>query len=204
MSLKNVKSSLGSISKSLSASQNSREFLIKNTRQIINYFSQSIIDIHKGDLKAAKTRMQKSRLMLKSYKKKATGEFHRYIITPEQELVEAYSLLAIVEKKIIPTHKALSVSGESYVLGLLDCIGELKRLVFDNIRVGNSKEATRIFETMETLYLYLYPFAIYDKIVKEARRKLDVDRILIENTRSALTEEIRRADLIRALKKIKK
>jgi len=199
-----VKSSLGSISKSLSASQNSREFLIKNTRQIINYFSQSIIDIHKGDLKAAKTRMQKSRLMLKSYKKKATGEFHRYIITPEQELVEAYSLLAIVEKKIIPTHKALSVSGESYVLGLLDCIGELKRLVFDNIRVGNSKEATRIFETMETLYLYLYPFAIYDKIVKEARRKLDVDRILIENTRSALTEEIRRADLIRALKKIKK
>ena len=199
-----MKSSLGSISKSLSASQNSREFLIKNTRQIINYFSQSIIDIHKGDLKAAKTRMQKSRLMLKSYKKKATGEFHRYIITPEQELVEAYSLLAIVEKKIIPTHKALSVSGESYVLGLLDCIGELKRLVFDNIRVGNSKEATRIFETMETLYLYLYPFAIYDKIVKEARRKLDVDRILIENTRSALTEEIRRADLIRALKKIKK
>ena len=199
-----MKSSLGIISKSLSASQNSREFLIKNTRQIINYFSQSIIDIHKGDLKAAKTRMQKSRLMLKSYKKKATGEFHRYIITPEQELVEAYSLLAIVEKKIIPTHKALSVSGESYVLGLLDCIGELKRLVFDNIRVGNSKEATRIFETMETLYLYLYPFAIYDKIVKEARRKLDVDRILIENTRSALTEEIRRADLIRALKKIKK
>jgi len=204
VSLKNVKSSLGSISKSLSASQNSREFLIKNTRQIINYFSQSIIDIHKGDLKAAKTRMQKSRLMLKSYKKKATGEFHRYIITPEQELVEAYSLLSIVEKKIIPTHKALSVSGESYVLGLLDCIGELKRLVFDHIRVGNSKEATRIFETMETLYLYLYPFAIYDKIIKEARRKLDVDRILIENTRSALTEEIRRADLIRALKKIKK
>lgn len=204
MSLKNVKSSLGVISKSLSVSQDSREFLLKNTRQVVIYCSQSIIDIHRGDLKSAKARMVKARAMLKSYKKKANGELQRYIITPEQELVEAYALLAIVEKKTVPNHKTLSVSEESYILGLLDCIGELKRLVFDNIRIGNSREATRIFEIMQSLYLYLYPFATYDKLLKEARRKLDVNRILVEDARSALTEEIRRTELINAIKKIKK
>ena len=86
----------------------------------------------------------------------------------------------------------------------MDCIGELKRQVFDNIRVGKSKEATRIFETMENLYLYLFPFSTYDKILKEARRKLDVNRILLEDTRAALTEEIRRGDMINAIKKLQK
>ncbi len=204
MSLRNVKSSLGTIEKSLSASQDSREYLIKNTREVVILCSQAIINIHKGDRKSAKSKIKKAQTLLKSYRRKADGEFQRYLLTPEQELVEANALLAVVEKKTIPNHKTMSVSDGSYVLGLLDCIGELKRQVFDKIRVGDSKEATRIFEIMENLYLYLYPFATFDKIVKEARRKLDVNRVLVEDVRAALTEEIRRADLINAIKKIKK
>ena len=57
---------------------------------------------------------------------------------------------------------------------------------------------------MENLYLNLYPFATFDKIVKETRRKLDVNRFLIEETRAAITEEIRRSDLISELKKNQK
>lgn len=57
---------------------------------------------------------------------------------------------------------------ESYVLGLLDCIGELKRMIFDEIRIGDIDNATRIFEVMENLYLYLYPFSMYDKVVKRS------------------------------------
>lgn len=66
-----------------------------------------------------------------------------------------------------------------------------------------TSESVRFFEIMENLYLILYPFATYDKIVKETRKKLDVNRILVEETRSALTEEIRRAKLIDAINKIK-
>ena len=204
MSLNNVKTSLNSISKSLSVSQNAREYLIKNTREVIILCSQAIINIHKGDRKSAKIKIQKAQNLLKSFRKKANGDLERYLITPGQELVEAYVLLAIVEKKTIPNHKTISVSGESYILGLLDCIGELKRLVYDNIRVGKSKEALRIFETMENLYLYLFPFSTYDKILKEVRRKLDVNRILLEGTRAAITEEIRREDLINTIKKFQK
>ena len=48
------------------------------------------------------------------------------MITPEQEFVEAACLIAVVEKKDIPSDKKLAVMPESYVLGLLDCVGELK------------------------------------------------------------------------------
>ncbi|MDX1441713.1 MAG: RNA-binding protein, partial [Nitrosopumilaceae archaeon] len=138
------------------------------------------------------------------YRKKAIGDLQRYLITSEQEFVEAVCLLAIVEGKEIPTDKKLGVSGEGYVLGLLDCVGEMKRMVFDKIRMGKINEALRIFEVMETMYLYLYPFSMYDKVVKEARRKIDVDRILVDDTRGAVTEEKRRSEIIDAINKLKK
>lgn len=203
MSIKNLKSSLNKIAKSLDAAQNSREYLIKNTRDVIISCSQSIIAAHKGDLPNAKKKLKNAQKLLLANRKKADSESKRYLLTPEQELVEATCFIAVLENKPIPSIDSLKVSNESYVLGLLDLIGELKRNVFDNIRVGKSKEAARIFEIMENLYLYLYPFAMYDKLVKEARKKLDVNRKLIEDARSAVTEEVRRANLIDSINKFK-
>ena len=199
MTLKNVKSSLQGISKSLQTSNASREFLIKNTRDVVILCSHSIIAAHKGDLRLAREKIKKAEAVLKVNQKKAKNNFKKYLITPEQEFVEAHSFLAIVENKEIPSLKSLKVSEVSYVLGLLDCIGELKRLVLDNIRKGQLKKADRIFDVMENLYQTLYPFALYDKIVKEARRKLDVNRILVEETRAVITEEIRRNHFVKAL-----
>ena len=203
MTIKNVKSSLPLISKNLEKTNAKREFLIKNNRETVILCSQAIISIHKNDLNTAKKKIAKAKSELTKLKQKTSGNLVRYIITPEQEFVEAVSLLAVIEGKEIPSVKSLNVSDESYILGLLDCIGELKRQVIDRIRVGDSKRATQLFDVMENLYLLLYPFASYDKIVKETRRKLDVNRMLVEETRSVLTEEIRRQELIKAINKKK-
>ncbi|EGG41913.1 translin family protein [Candidatus Nitrosarchaeum limnium] len=204
MTLKNVKLSLNKIAKSLSEVQDAREFLLKNTREIIILCSRSIMAVHNGDMKLAKNNLSQADVLLKKYKKKATPDLLRYLITPEQEYVEAASLIAIVEKKEIPSDKKLGVLPESYVLGLMDCVGELKRMIFDKIRIGDIDNASRIFQIMENLYLELYPFSMYDKVLKEARRKIDVDRILVDDVRGAITEDKRRSELIKALNKLQK
>ena len=204
MTLKNVKPSLNKIAKDLGVTQDAREFLLKNTREIVILCSKSIISVHKGDLVTGKNNLKQAEKLLKKYKKKATGGLRRYLITPEQEFVEAACLIAIVDKKEIPSDKKLAVMPESYVLGLLDCIGELKRQVFDKIRMDKIDEATRMFEIMESLYLQLYTFSMYDKVVKEARRKIDVNRILVDDVRSIITEEKRRTELIKILQKLEK
>ena len=204
MSLKNVKSSLSKISKSLNEMQNSREYLIKNTREVILLCSQSIISIHRLDIEEGRKKAEHAKKLLEDIRKKLKDELYRYVITAEQELVEAFAFLSVVEKSDIPSAESLGVRGESYILGLLDCIGELKRLVYDSIRVGKVNDAKKIFEIMENLYLFLYPFAVYDKIINETRRKLDVNRILIEDVRAAVTEEIRRSALIDAINKHQK
>lgn len=201
MSLKNVKSSLSKISKSLNDLQDSREYLIKNTREVILLCSQSIISIHKSDLETGRKKAEHAKKLLDEIRKRSRSELYRNIVTAEQELVEAFAFISIVEKSNIPSAASLGVRGESYILGLLDCIGELKRLVYDSIRVGKANEARKFFEIMENLYLFLYPFATYDKIINETRRKLDVNRILIEDARAAVTEEIRRSALIDAINK---
>ena len=204
MTLKNVKSSLSKISKSLEESQNSREYIIKRTREVVILCSQAIISVHKLDITDGKEKATKAKKLLDEIRKKSSAELYRYIMTSEQELVEAFAFLAIVQKSEIPSAESLGVKGESYILGLLDCIGELKRLVYDSIRAGKDKDASKFFEIMENLYLFLYPFAIYDKLVNETRRKLDVNRILIEDARAAVTEEIRRSALIDSINKFKK
>ena len=204
MTLKNVKPSLNRIAKSLEGIQESREFLLKNTREIIILCSRSIIAVHNGDLKTGKNNLRQAGKLLRKYRKKATGGLERYMVTPEQEFVEAACLVAIIENREIPSDIELSVMPESYVLGLLDCVGELKRQIFDKIRIGKTDEATRIFEVMENLYLYLYTFSLYDKVVRDTRRKIDVNRILVDDARSAITEEKRRAELIKTLQRLDK
>ncbi|RMW33222.1 MAG: RNA-binding protein, partial [Nitrosopumilus sp.] len=72
MTLKNVKPSLNKISKTLGSIQDSREFLLKNTREIIVLCSRSIIAVHKNDTKTGKNNLKKAESLLKKYKKKAT------------------------------------------------------------------------------------------------------------------------------------
>nr|AIF23828.1 translin family protein [uncultured marine thaumarchaeote SAT1000_18_G08] len=75
MTLKNVKSSLPRISKSLQASNASREFLIKNTRDVVILCSHSIIASHKGDLRLAREKIKKAEAVLKVNQKKTKEKF---------------------------------------------------------------------------------------------------------------------------------
>ena len=200
----NVKISLNKIATYLGDTQDSREFLLKNTREIVILCSKTIIAVHKKEIKQAKENLKRARMLLKKYQRIAKGDLKKYLITAEQEYVEASCILAIFEKKEIPTEKILGVMPESYVLGLLDCVGELKRMVFDRIRTGDIKDAVEKFEIMEELYLHLYSFSMYDKVVKEIRRKIDVNRILVDDVRGAITEEKRRSELIEVLTRLNK
>lgn len=199
--LESTKRSLQKISKSLEKNLDEREDLIKNTRQIITLCSESIIDCHKGDTKSASKKILSAKRLLEQFRKNIDKSLYKYLIPSEQEFVEASSFLALVQGKDIPSPESLSVKEESFVLGLLDCIGEMRRNVYDKIRTGKADDAREMFEKMDELYLQLYPFAYFDKVVKEARRKLDVARILVEETRIAITEEIRRSELIKSMKK---
>ena len=200
MSLDAAKESLDSIARSLSEVHDAREYLIRNTRDVIILCSRSIAAVHRGDMECAESKATEAERLLVSHREKAGAALAGHLAVAEQELVEARALIAIASHRPVPSAAELGAPAGAYVLGLLDCIGELKRLVLDRIRDGDGDEARRVFEVMQELYEAAYPFTTLDKVLKDARRKLDVNRSLIESVRAAVTEESRRADMIKALR----
>ena len=191
-----IENSLEEINEKLKDVQDRREKLIKGTRDVVMLCSKSIVAMHHNQLEDAKSKMDQAKSMLEEFRNYAKQDLYRYITVAEQELVEAHALRAVMDYKPMPSMKELNVTGESYLTGMLDCVGEIKRLVYDRMRSGNEEDAEKLFAKMEEIYNTIYPFAVYDNIVSGLRKKLDVARMLIEDIRATVTEESRRKALI--------
>jgi translin len=204
MSFSNVHDSLDQINAELQDVEERREILIKNTRDIVMLCSKSIIALHNNEKDDARNKISQAKVMLDKFKEYAKTDLHKYIAVAEQEFVEAYVLKSIVEESLLPSKTELNVFGSSYLTGLLDCIGEVKRMVYDRMRVGKADDAIKLFTIMQDLYSIVYPFAVYDNLIPGLRRKLDVSKMLIEDIRAVITEETRRALMIKAVDNLQK
>jgi translin len=204
MSFSSVHSSLDQINGELQDVEERREILIKNTRDIVMLCSKSIIALHNNEKDDARNKISQAKVMLDKFKEYAKTDLHKYIAVAEQEFVEAYVLKSIVEESLLPSKTELNVFGSSYLTGLLDCIGEVKRMVYDRMRVGKADDAIKLFTIMQDLYSIVYPFAVYDNLIPGLRRKLDVSKMLIEDIRAVITEETRRALMIKSVDNLQK
>ena len=204
MSFTSVHSSLEEINRELRNIEERREILIKNTRDMVMLCSKSIIALHNNEMDNACIKISQAKIMLDKFKEYAKTDLQKYIAVAEQEFVEAYVLKSIVEESSLPSKTELNVSGSSYLTGLLDCIGEVKRMVYDRMRVGKAGDATKLFAIMQDLYSIVYPFSVYDNLIPGLRRKLDVSKMLIEDIRAVITEETRRAIMIDAVDNLQK
>jgi len=195
----NVKAALKKISSELDDVEHRREVLIKGTRGIITKCGKSIMALHRGRFEDASKLLEEAQVDLSSLRTHIRDDLERYLINAEQELVEAYQLKCVYEKTSLAGIEDLNVATSSYLLGLLDSIGEIKRMIYDNLRTERTSDALNLFALMEDLYSSIYPFSVYDNIVPGIKRKLDVAKLLIENVRSTLTEESNRNLLIKRM-----
>ena len=202
MSFSKVEASLSEATKKFNETVSRRERLIKESRDVIALSAKAIVNVHTSQFSEAKKLRGESRKKLDELRQVAGTDLTKYLLTPEQEYVECSALLAIKSDAKLPSRKQLGVSNLSYILGLLDAIGELKRSVYDSIRESDFSTAEKLFRSMEQLYLSLSPFAVYDNIAQGVKRKLDVARILIEDARATITEEARRREFINAVNKL--
>ena len=197
-----IKISLKSINDELQLIENRREQLIKESRDIIILCSQSIISLHQGHIQESQLKLDKAKDLYFSLKTLAQTDLLRYLSMSEQELVECSLLMSIVKNEALPGLDEIGVSSQAYLFGILDCIGEIKRMVYDMVRLDRYHQAEYLFTVMQEIYSEIYPFSIYDNIVSGIRKKLDICKILIENTRELITEEARRSIIIESLKKL--
>jgi len=121
------------------------------------------------------------------------------VVVAFQEYTEAKLLHGIVTKRKLLSRKQIGVEILPYLLGLLDFIGELRRMVLNNLRKGEAREAEKNFALMEDVYEDLYSID-HTAIIPTFRHKMDIARKLIESTRGDVVTEIRRLSLENTVK----
>jgi translin len=193
-----MQDSLNEFSTHLKQIESSREKLIKENREIIAYCSKAIILLHSNNITDATNLIKNAFNLIKDLREFVISDLDRYLWPAEQEYVEASILKEIVEKKpFISNHIDLDVSLNAYLTGLLDCIGEIKRMIYDNLRRNDFDTSLSLFTIMQSFYDYIYPFSFYDNIIPGVRKKLDVGKRIIEDVRITMTEEHRRQDFLK-------
>jgi translin len=203
VSFENVQNSLNSLSSQMKELEQRREALIKETREVISLCSKAIILLHGDKVKDSETLLNSASASIKKLKDYVICDLDRYLWPAEQEYVEAYVLKEIVERKpFLSGHDELNVSLNAYVTGLLDCTGEIKRMIYDNLRKNNHDYSLSLFEIMQSIYNLVYPFSFYDNLIPGIRKKLDVSKRMMEDVRITMTEEYQRTMFLNEFKSI--
>jgi len=110
----------------------------------------------------------------------------------------------LIEENRFIDPEEIGVPTVSYVLGLGDVVGELRRRTLDSIRKGKVETAEKCLETMEYIYSELTAMDDAYLLVSGLRRKCDVARHVIEITRGDVTIEARRSALERSIQRLEK
>ncbi|MEM4389680.1 MAG: hypothetical protein QXG98_03375 [Candidatus Micrarchaeia archaeon] len=165
--------------------ERAQDELLRETREIVRGCSVCIKHIHAGEIKEAEKKLAEVERVLKRASR-ISGGFEHILATPRQEYAEAKVLLLLIQGKRVPDFKKLGVPFESYLLGLLDCVGELRREMLEALKRGDRQKAERMFELMNGIYEAVLPIRFSESLLPGFRRKQDVARAQVEQARSEL------------------
>jgi translin len=187
--MKNLNNIVDKIEKSIDDKDKIREKALRYSREIIINCRKSIQCIHQDLMKDAKANIKKASDKLQQLyglTKDHPDLYHAgFVENAAQELVEAYCLFNIKRGKDLPDPDEIKTTYSSYLLGLCDLVGELRRTALDSIRAGKAKQADKNLNMMEEIYDVIIRFD-YPSGLIPIKKKQDMVRGLIERTRGEL------------------
>jgi translin len=183
--MKSIEREIAKMTTELKRSEGKQDELLRLTRELVRECSIGIKLAHSWDLPGAEAQLSKAKAMVQRAKK-LEGGFKHITSQSYQEYAEIAILMAIVKRKEPPTHRTLKIPFESYMTGLMDCVGELRRQMLEELRKGRREEADYYFEEMSRIYEATLPLRFSNSILPNFRKKQDVARAQVESARSEL------------------
>jgi len=181
------------------------DLIMENSRQGRVLSKRSIMNVHNGDLQMAFSKLEaaKKHLIVVGEVLERHPEFKRYneVSAAWEEYSEASILYQLSTTGEFPIPDEIKVPPYSYLLGLGDVPGELRRQALDALRTGKLDVAESRLVMMEHIYLNLVSMD-ETPLLKGLRRKMDIARGVIERTRSEVTAEVGRRRLNESVERL--
>jgi len=163
------------------ALRSSRDIII-GCRKAIQFLHRDLIEDAESYIKQASDKLTDLYDLTRDY----PDLFHAgFVENAAQELVEAHCLYNIMLGEELPDPDTIQTTYSSYLLGLCDVVGELRRGALDFILEGEASKANEYLNHMDKIYDAIMSLD-YPSGLIPIKRKQDVVRGLIEKTRGEL------------------
>jgi translin len=201
------KSDIQRIQAELLSYDKARERLQTLTRNATRLCSWAIIQVHRGKLTQASKTLAEAKRLLDELQGllSAHAELPQFgqVLVAFQEYAEAKLLFQMKKNGKLASLRDVGTSSTAYLLGMLDFVGEMRRMTLDALRKGNADEAQTLLSRMERVYEDLMSFD-RTSILPNFRRKLDAARRILEATRGDVATDLRRVSLEKALRSVER
>ncbi|MDK6029036.1 hypothetical protein QPL79_06630 [Ignisphaera sp. 4213-co] len=205
MSIDELNNALRSVKEYLETLSNTREHVIKLSRDVLTQCRRLITRCLYGDCnnKYVKS-LEEAFNMFKNYAMQHLEIYYSsFYSMVESEYVEAIQFYYIVNEGKIKTVNELNVHPASYVLGLLDVIGELKRYSLELIEKERYDDSLKIFEVAEKIFEEIAELSHIENAIPGLKRRIDVYRKVLDDWRELLIDLLSRVKLRKAIESIK-
>lgn len=186
MSFLTLEKTIEEFEKELTEKEKRQDEVLQRSRELIRYCAKAIRHIHTGDYNQAEEVVKQLDAEVEKLEKAAGGDFAHIAQNAYQEYAEIKCFLALTHRKKLPTPSDLGIGVISYLSGLADCVGELRRALQLALRAGKKEDAEYLFEKMNYIYDNLMVLKFSSSLVGPLKRKQDVIRGQIEQARSEM------------------
>jgi translin len=194
------------IRKKFDARTSARDQALAQARQLTRACSLAIRAVHRDDTETMNTQLQEARQLADTLRNSLATYpdlfYAGYTQDALKEFVEANVTCALIKNEPLQTPEELIVEPATYLNGLAEVVGELRRRALDILRHGYSTEVERLLGYMDEIYSVMVTMDYPDAITNGLRRQTDLARGIIEKTRGDITFSLRGEHLEQAIGKL--
>ncbi|MDP1716225.1 MAG: haloacid dehalogenase [Anaerolineales bacterium] len=194
------------IRKKFDTRTSARDQALAQARQLTRACSLAIRAVHRDEADVMNAHLQEARQLADTLRASLASHpdlfYAGYTQDALKEFVEASVTCALIRNEPLQTPEQLVVEPSTFLNGLAEVVGELRRRILDILRHGYSPEAERLLGTMDEIYSVLVSMDYPDAITNGLRRQTDLARGIIEKTRGDITFSLRGEHLEQAIGKL--
>lgn len=182
------------------AQNDARDRALSQTRTLTRHCAHAIRAVHRMERENAAAELDKAAKIVDMLCNTLKNDhpslyFAGYTQDALKEYAEARIVYALVDDLALPTPGELELEPATYLRGLAEAVGELRRRILDILRGGHSMEAERLLQHMDEIYAVLVTMDYPDAVTYGLRRQTDICRGIIERTRGDITLSFRQQQL---------
>jgi len=176
-----------------------REQALPASREVIRFSANAIRAVHRGEFDEASKLLERAAQRLKDTEpiRQEAPEiyFAGFMTDARKEFTEAHVTLAVLSGQSLPKPQDLGVEPSTYLNGMAEVIGEVRRYILDSLRRDSFEGCQEFMDVMDEIYSLLVTVDFPEAVTGGLRHSTDQMRGVLERTRGDLTMALRQYKL---------